>query len=201
MTAPASILDLPEISGCCLFPQSRCVDGPFMVQVEGAEFACQHTVLDSDQLTLVHFHGNGEAVADYIPWMPEALAGLGLNSLFVEYRAYGASTGRAQLAAMLGDGEAVLAAAGLAPERVIAFGRSIGSLYAIELVHRLPSSAGLRHPGWEAAHRSHRVKGGRAVRFLVTFQFRSLPTTSWVEWQDESRCFRIPGGSASGRRG
>ena len=44
---------------------------------------------------------------------------------------------------MLGDGEAVIAAAGLTPEKVIAFGRSIGSLYAVELVHRQPAIAGL----------------------------------------------------------
>ncbi len=143
MSTPANILDLPAISGCYLFPQARYVSDPFTVPVEGAELACHRTVTDADQLTLVHFHGNGETVADYIPWMSEALTELGLNSLFVEYRAYGASTGKAQLSAMLGDGEAVLAAAGLAPERVIAFGRSIGSLYAIELVHRLPTIAGL----------------------------------------------------------
>lgn len=143
MTTPTSILDLPAISGCYLFPQPRFVSNPFIVQVDGAELACHRTITDPAQLTLVHFHGNGEAVADYVPWMAEALADLGLNSLFVEYRAYGASTGKAQLSAMLGDGEAVLAAAGLAPEQVIAFGRSIGSLYAIELVHRLPNIAGL----------------------------------------------------------
>ena len=68
---------------------------------------------------------------------------IGLNSLFVEYRQYGGSTGKAQLVAMLGDGEAVVAAAGIPPERIIAFGRSIGSLYAIELVHRQPAIAGL----------------------------------------------------------
>ena len=32
---------------------------------------------------------------------------------------------------------------GFAPERAIVFGRSIGSLYAIELAHRLPTIAGL----------------------------------------------------------
>lgn len=138
-----SILDQPAISGCYLFPQQRYVDDPFMVQVNGAELACYHHVVDPALLTLIHFHGNGEAVADYIPWMADELEEVGLNSLFVEYRQYGRSTGKAQLVAMLGDGEAVLAAAGIAPEQAIAFGRSIGSLYAIELVHRQPTFAGL----------------------------------------------------------
>ena len=144
MTAKnTSILDHPAISGQYLFPQARKVSHPFMVQVTGAELACYRRVVDPTNFTLVHFHGNGEAVADYVPWMADELAALGLNSVFVEYRQYGGSTGKAELVAMLGDGEAVIAAAGLGPEMVIAFGRSIGSLYAIELVHRLPAIAGL----------------------------------------------------------
>jgi pimeloyl-ACP methyl ester carboxylesterase len=138
-----SILDHPAISGRYLFPQPRSVDDPFMVEVAGAELACYRRIIDPDKFTVVHFHGNGEAVADYIPDMAEAFANLGLNSLFVEYREYGGSTGLARLVSMFGDGEATIKAAGLAPDKVIAFGRSIGSLYAIELAHRQPAMAGL----------------------------------------------------------
>ncbi|QDU95935.1 alpha/beta hydrolase [Lignipirellula cremea] len=138
-----SLLDHPAISGRYLFPQPRRVRQPFLVPVDGAELACYRHDFDADALTLVHFHGNGEAVADYLPDMAEALAAIGLNSLFVEYRQYGGSTGKAQLTTMLGDGEVVLQEAGLEPGEVIALGRSIGSLYAIELAHRLPSLGGL----------------------------------------------------------
>jgi pimeloyl-ACP methyl ester carboxylesterase len=138
-----SILDHPAISGRYLFPQQRYVDDPFMVEVDGAELACYRKIIDPDSFTMVHFHGNGEAVADYVPDMADVFAGFGLNSLFVEYREYGGSTGKAQLVVMLGDGEAAMKAAGLEPEKVIVFGRSIGSLYAIELVHRQPAIAGL----------------------------------------------------------
>jgi hypothetical protein len=100
-------------------------------------------VIDPDQFTMIHFHGNGEAVADYLPYLADWFAEMRLNSLFVEYRQYGASTGKAQLVAMLGDGEAAMKAAGIVPEKAIVFGRSIGSLYAIELAHRQPSIAGL----------------------------------------------------------
>jgi pimeloyl-ACP methyl ester carboxylesterase len=138
-----SILDHPAISGRYLFPQARCFDDPFIAQVTVAELACDRRIVDPTAFTLVHFHGNGEAVADYVPWMGDNIAAFGLNSLFVEYRQYGSSTDEAQLASMLGDGEAVVAAAGITPEKVIAFGRSIGSLYAVELVHRQPAIAGL----------------------------------------------------------
>jgi len=127
-----SILDHPAISGHYLFPQPRF-----------PTLACYRKVVDPEEYTVVHFHGNGETVADYVPDVADMFAELGLNSLFVEYREYGASTGQARLVSMLGDGEAIVKAAGLAPEKVIAFGRSIGSLYAIELVHRQPSVAGL----------------------------------------------------------
>lgn len=143
LTPPQSILDSAAISGCYLFPQSRRVRDPFIVKVPGAELACYRNVVNPDGQTVVHFHGNGEAVADYVPDMADALTELGLNSLFVEYRAYGSSTGRAQLVAMLGDGEAALAAAKIPPGKAIVFGRSIGSLYAIELAHRQAGIAGL----------------------------------------------------------
>lgn len=142
-TSPHSILDSSAISGCYLFPQARRVRDPCIVEVPGAELACYRKVVDPDGLTVVHFHGNGESVADYVPEMVDELTKLGLNSLFVEYRQYGSSSGKSQLVAMLGDGEAVLAAAEIPPEKAIVFGRSIGSLYAVELAHRLPNIAGL----------------------------------------------------------
>lgn len=138
-----SILDHPAISGAYLFPQPRFVADPFVVHVDGAELACCRKVVDPENLTLVHFHGNGECVADHVPYIGDAFGDLGLNTLFVEYREYGASTGKAQLVSMLGDGEATIKAAGLEPKDVVVFGRSLGSLYAIELSYRQPNIAGL----------------------------------------------------------
>jgi hypothetical protein len=115
-----SLLDHPAISGSYLFPQPRLVDDPFIVEVDGAELACYRRVVDPEGYTVVHFHGNGEAVSDYVPDLADVLASMGLNSLFVEYRHYGGSTGKAQLVAMLGDGAAAIAAAEIAPQKVIA---------------------------------------------------------------------------------
>ncbi|TWU49317.1 alpha/beta hydrolase [Rubripirellula reticaptiva] len=138
-----SILDDPAISGRYLFPQDRTVEDPFVVKADGAELACFRRIVDPEAFTMIHFHGNGEAVADYVPFMADVFADMGLNSLFVEYRDYGGSTGEAKLVAMLGDGEAAMIAAGIEPEKAIVFGRSIGSLYAIELTHRQPNIGGL----------------------------------------------------------
>ncbi|QDV12235.1 Alpha/beta hydrolase family protein [Rosistilla oblonga] len=138
-----SILNHPAISGRYLFPQDRTVGDPFMVNVDGAELACYRRSVEPEAFTMIHFHGNGEAVADYVPFMSDVLADMNLDSLFGEYREYGGSTGRAQLVAMLGDREAAMRAAGVSVEKAIVFGRSIGSLYAIELAHRQPNIAGL----------------------------------------------------------
>ena len=137
-SAQPSILDHTAISGRYLFPQDRLVDEPFLVETAEVRLACYRKIADPSGFTIVHFHGNGEAVADYLPLLPDVLAEMGLNSLFVEYRRYGGSSGEAQLVAMLADGEAAMQAAGVAPEQAIVFGRSIGSLYAIEL--GLPST-------------------------------------------------------------
>lgn len=143
MNPAQSILGDPAISGCYFFPQARRVSDPFIIEVNGVSLNCYQKIVNPDAFTLVHFHDNGETVSDYLPDLADIFAGKGLNTLFVEYRGYGGSSGTASLASMLGDGETVLEAAGLAQERTIAFGRSIGSLYAIELVSRLPRIAGL----------------------------------------------------------
>jgi len=176
----ANILDNPAISGRYLFPQPRYVDDPFMVEVAGAELACCRRIIDPEKLTVVHFHGNGEAVADYIPDMANIFADLGLNSLFVEYREYGGSTGQARLVSMVGDGEATIKAAGLAPEQVIAFGRSIGSLYAIELVYRQPAIAGLILESGIA---------DPAERFLTYADLRAAGVTESDVIAEVERCF------------
>ncbi|MFO0902225.1 MAG: alpha/beta hydrolase [Pirellulales bacterium] len=176
----AQILDHPAVSGCYLFPQDRCVRNPWNVEVSGATLACCRRIVDPAALTLVHFHGNGEAVADYIPEWADALAAMRINSLFVEYREYGDSTGCAQLVAMLGDGEAVLEAAGLAPENVVAFGRSIGSLYAIELAARRPQLAGLVLESGIA---------DPAERFLKYADFSQAPFTRDDVRAAAHRCF------------
>jgi alpha-beta hydrolase superfamily lysophospholipase len=113
-----SLLDHPSISGKYLFPQNRKLKRPFVVRVNNVELACFQRIVDNSGFTLIHFHGNGEAVADYVPFMADVFEDMGLNQLFVEYRAYGGSSGEAKLVAMLADGEAVMQAAGISESDV-----------------------------------------------------------------------------------
>lgn len=94
-------------------------------------------------LTVLHFHGNAEIVPDYVPTMANVLNSLGVNVFFAEYRGYGMSTGKPSLNAMLDDAECVFEALGVPASKVVAFGRSLGSLFAIEIAGRHPEIGGL----------------------------------------------------------
>jgi pimeloyl-ACP methyl ester carboxylesterase len=142
----ASLLDHPVLSDRLFFPRPSALRDPFWVTAtDGASrLACFRATPHPGAPTIIHFHGNGEVVSDYVPEMAEELAKLGVNVLFAEYRGYGASTGgRPALGGMLDDAGAILAASGERSENVILFGRSLGSLFAIELAAREPNVRGL----------------------------------------------------------
>ncbi len=137
------ILDHPIIGERYFFPRPDPIDRPFWVDAGAARLACHYAASPVGDLTFVHFHGNGEVVADYLPDYVDAILMLGLNVCMVEYRGYGASTGVPALGAMLDDADAVIDALGVPAARLIVYGRSVGSLYALELASRHPEIAGL----------------------------------------------------------
>jgi hypothetical protein len=91
---------------------------------------------------LLFFHGNGEIAADYddlAPWYRR----LGISLLVVDYRGYGASSGRPTGSHLLADAVEVfeglgelMVEEGLVPARVYVMGRSLGSAAAIEVAWR-----------------------------------------------------------------
>lgn len=144
MSNAEPLLDHDLISSRYFFPRRAALPGAWRVAMpDGVELACYHHRPHADALTVLHFHGNGEVVADHLSDLVPALERLGLNTLLVEYRGYGTSTGVPALSQMLDDVDAVINASGIAPDRLIAFGRSVGSLYALHAAHRFPQLAGL----------------------------------------------------------
>jgi pimeloyl-ACP methyl ester carboxylesterase len=140
---PSSILDHPTLSQRYFFPRRDAPPSIYWIDCKEARLACAYIAPHRDALTLVHFHGNGEVVADFIPDLAADLTALGVNVLFAEYRGYGASSGAAGMACILEDVPQIVNALSISPNRLIVFGRSVGSLYAVELVHRFPETAGL----------------------------------------------------------
>ncbi len=153
-TAPSVLASRPWLDQSsttrCLhrvfFPRRVPVDSPFFVAATDGEsqLACFRSTPHPEAPTVIHFHGNGEVVSDYVPDMADEFAKLGVNVLFAEYRGYGGSTvASPALGGMLDDAAAVLAASGDPPENIVLFGRSIGSLFAIELAARFPNIRGV----------------------------------------------------------
>ena len=138
-----SILDHPELSARLFYPWPHRFPDPFYVEGKDGKLACRYNREFPNGLTMVHFHGNGETVADYLGEFAPRIASLGVNLLLAEYRGYGMSEGEPKLAAMLADIPAMVAASGVEPSRLVFFGRSLGSLYAAHAALLYPDAVGL----------------------------------------------------------
>jgi pimeloyl-ACP methyl ester carboxylesterase len=137
------LLDHPLISERYFFPRREELRDAFMVNSGDIQLACYHHSPHPDAKTIVYFHGNGEVVADCVEFFAEPFAKLGLNVFFAEYRGYGMSTGRPSLAAMLDDVPVMIRALDLPEKKLILFGRSVGSIYALHATSHFPNVAGL----------------------------------------------------------
>lgn len=142
-TVNSPILDHPTLSSRYFYPWPNHFEHPFFVEGNGFRLGCKYNKINEQWPTIIHFHGNGESVADYLGEFEQRIAGLGANLLLAEYRGYGMSSGEPALAAMLDDVQLIVEASGLAPEKIIFFGRSLGSLYAVHGAALYPEAAGL----------------------------------------------------------
>ena len=138
-----SILDHQIITCRYFFPRPCRFDNPFLVHCGAAVLGCHYHVHDPEALTVVLFHGNGETVEDYMGDFSERFDRMGVNLLLAEYRGYGMSGGEPVLGGMLDDVENIIRALRVPPERIVLFGRSLGSLYAIHGVKCFPRAGGL----------------------------------------------------------
>ena len=139
-----SVLDEPILNQRYFFPRPARFPNPVWVDAGDAQLGCAFHQVDGADLTVVHFHGNGEVVRDWLEeGFPQRFAALGCSLLLAEYRGYGMSTGEPALGRMLDDVERVVAAADLPPQRLVLFGRSVGSIFAIHAASRFPEVAGL----------------------------------------------------------
>ncbi|MCB9594390.1 MAG: alpha/beta hydrolase [Sandaracinaceae bacterium] len=133
------LLDHPVVAERYFFPRPDRVPSPRWVSVPGAELACHRTAAPADDAPFVlHFHGNGEVAADWLHDFAPALEARGYGVFLGEYRGYGGSTGRPGLHSMLDDALAQLDAVGVPPERVLVYGRSVGSIFALHVAAARP---------------------------------------------------------------
>jgi fermentation-respiration switch protein FrsA (DUF1100 family) len=144
MPNSSTILDHPIVASRYFFPRRDSISDPHWVDAaDGSRLACYYQAVNPDAKTVVYFHGNGEVVADYLPDFPDWMARAGYNCLLAEYRGYGMSTGHPALAGMLEDVVPIIHSLNIPDRKIVLFGRSIGSLYALHGVYRRPQLAGL----------------------------------------------------------
>jgi pimeloyl-ACP methyl ester carboxylesterase len=138
-----SILDHPALSARLFYAWPNRFSAPYFVQGAGGRLGCWRARPCPDGLTMLLFHGNGETVGECLNEFAPALLSLGINLLLAEYRGYGMSEGEPRLAAMLEDIPPLVSACATEESRLIFFGRSLGSLFAIHAASLHPRAAGL----------------------------------------------------------
>lgn len=134
-----TIFDRDDFNERLFFPRSDTSPPPphasdHAVDVPGARLHLRIHRAPTSRATILLFHGNGEVVADYDGLAP-AYARAGADLAVVDFRGYGASTGRPTLRAVLTDAHAVLDAttAKIGGAPLFVMGRSLGSACAAEL--------------------------------------------------------------------
>jgi len=137
------ILSHRLISERYFFPRHGSFADPFWVDCGDARLACSYHEIDPQAKTLVHFHGNGEIVDDWRGDFVGLIQQMGCNVFLAELRGYGQSSGQPQLGKMLEDVVPTIEALGRPASELIFFGRSVGSIFAIEAAARFPQAAGM----------------------------------------------------------
>ncbi|MEC7988170.1 MAG: alpha/beta fold hydrolase, partial [Myxococcota bacterium] len=133
-----SIFDHPIISQRYFFPREIQIEDPVMVPISCGMLRCFYRIQNLECPTVVFFHGNGECVGDYIPHFTDALSSFGVNVFLAEYRGYGGSDGTPQLYTMLKDVHSIHRFLEIEPSKIFVFGRSVGSIYALEYASSYP---------------------------------------------------------------
>ena len=108
---------------------------------DGVELAALHLPNPRARFTVLYSHGNGEDLGNMLPVL-EAIQRLGFAVFAYDYRGYGTSGGRADVAGVTLDAEAALdhvtRVLGVPAERLILWGRSVGGGPTVHLAAQHP---------------------------------------------------------------
>lgn len=144
---PKQILDHPVLASRYFFPRPTRLPDPFVVSTAAGALHCHRSAPHEEGPWLLHFHGNGEVVADWLDGFTPALIDAGLNVVLGEYRGYGGSSGRPAMASMLDDALAITDALEVDPGRMVVYGRSIGSIFALHVAAHRPVAGAVIESG------------------------------------------------------
>ena len=142
---------------------------------DGEKVIVWHVLPRGEKPVVLYFHGNGGALSYRADRFRDLTAdGTGLVAL--SYRGYGGSSGRPSEAGLIADATAAykFAAARYAPQRIVAWGESLGSAVAIALAAEKPvGRLVLESPFTSAADVAAASYPFVPVRLLMKDQYRS----------------------------
>lgn len=143
---------------------------------DGETVVLWHAAAQPGMPTILFFHGNGGELADRRERMAY-FQSRRLGALFVSYRGYGGSTGSISEAGFMTDALAAydfLLQRGVAPERIMLLGESLGTGVAVQLAaQRQVAAVALEAPYTAAVDVAAGIYWWLPVRFLMKDQFRS----------------------------
>lgn len=143
----------------------------------GARIVAWYAPARPGQPTLLYFHGNGGALVN----RAERLARYrdrGRGILMMAYRGYGGSTGRPSEAANVADATRaydLLRSRGIAPDRIVLYGESLGSGVAVQVAAERPvAGVVLDAPYTSIVDIAERVYPLLPARWLMTDRYETL---------------------------
>lgn len=166
---PSSARVAPAAAG---FPD---VEEHILTTVDGEKIVVWHVPAKEGRPVILYFHGNGDYLAGFFARFHDIIAD-GTGIIATAYRGYSGSSGSPSEQGLLADAEAAydLAVARYSPERIIAWGFSLGSGVAVALAARHPlSKLILESPYSSIADVAASVFPIFPVRLLLRDTFRS----------------------------
>lgn len=110
-----------------------------LITTDGLKLHAVYRLARDGRRTLVFFHGNGDNLEGAFAAVRDLPSGYGL--LLVEYRGYAGNPGTPDEAGLYQDGRAAmawLAAHGIAPDRIVLIGNSVGGGIATQMASEFP---------------------------------------------------------------
>jgi fermentation-respiration switch protein FrsA (DUF1100 family) len=139
---------------------------------DGTPIAAVHLPNPAARFTLLYFHGNAEDLGDIYDRL-EALRARGFAVLAMDFRSYGITPGQPSEPNIHADAAAVFAhltgPLGVPANRVVVYGRSLGSGPATELAAREPVAGLILQSGFTSAFRTM-----TGIRLLPWDRFSNL---------------------------
>ena len=138
-----SILEDNTVSKRFLFPRVKKFPGPFVIKTPFGDLSCYRQMKHPGKKMLLVFHGTSEVVADYLEGFAGQVDRMGFNLFIAEYPGYSVSSGTPSLININESIPYFIEQCGLSPNELVVFGRSLGSVFAINAVNRFPAIKGL----------------------------------------------------------